>query len=342
MAVNTQFFGYNFVSRQFPYRFSQLMRCIPFFVITCLALSGSAAFAMETLRVGIFPNVTHAQGLVAANMSREGKGWFESRLGEPVKIEWMIYNAGSSAMEGIFTRALDMTFVGPSPAVNGYARANGKDVRVLSGAMRGGEALVVRGTDIRTPEDLRGKSIATPQLGNTQDVQCRSWLLDHGIKVTLTGGEARVIPTANPDILSLIQQNRLDAAWTVEPWVTRLIKEGGCQIFHADPNALTTILIGRVGFLNERPEIAKKFVQALDELTAWIKANPDEAKRRVRDELSAITKKEIKQSLVNEAWTRLVFDNSISVDPFESFIAKARQVGFLRASINLQNLIWNP
>lgn len=342
MSVITLKFGYHSASRKFPYRFSQLMHCIQFFAIAAIALSGSLGLAMETLHIGLFPNITHAQGLVAANMSREGKGWFESRLGEPIKIEWMIYNAGSSAMEGIFTRALDMTFVGPSPAVNGYARANGKDVRVLSGAMRGGEALVVRGANIRTPEDLRGKSIATPQLGNTQDVQCRSWLLDHGIKVTLTGGEARVIPTANPDTLSLMQQGRLDAAWTVEPWVTRLLNEGECHILHSDPNALTTILIGRVGFLNENPEIAKKFVQALEELTVWIKANPEEAKRRVRDELSAITKKEIKPSLVNEAWARLVFDNTISVDPFESFIAKARQVGFLRATINLQHLIWNP
>jgi NitT/TauT family transport system substrate-binding protein len=342
MSVNSQIFGFHTASRKFSYRFSQLIRGIPFFVIVCLALSATTMRAGETLHIGIFPNVTHAQGLVAANMSRQGKGWFESRLGEPIKIEWMIYNAGSSAMEGIFTGALDMTFVGPSPAINGYARANGKDVRVLSGAMRGGEALVVRGNDIHTPEDLRGKSIATPQLGNTQDVQCRSWLLDHGIKVTLIGGQARVIPTANPDILALIQQGRLDAAWTVEPWVTRLINEGGCQIFHSDPNALTTILIGRVAFLNEKPVLAKKFVQALDELTDWIKANPEEAKRRIRDELSAITKKEIKQALINEAWTRLVFENTISVDPFESFIAKARQVGFLRASINLEHLIWNP
>jgi NitT/TauT family transport system substrate-binding protein len=275
-------------------------------------------------------------------MSREGKGWFESRLGEAVKIEWLIYNAGSSAMEGIFTKAIDMTFVGPSPAVNAYARANGKDVRVLSGAMRGGEALVVRGESIRTPEDFLGKSIATPQLGNTQDVECRAWLINHNIKVTLVGGQARVIPTANPDTLALFQQGKLDAAWTVEPWVTRLVNEGGGRIFHTDPTALTTVLVGRIGFLDGKKEMAKKFLEAQQELTAWILANPAEARLRVRDELTAITKRDIKQSLIDEAWTRLVFSNEISVEPFEKFLAHAKQVGFLRAKVNLDQLIWKP
>jgi NitT/TauT family transport system substrate-binding protein len=307
-----------------------------------MVLMASTVSAQETLRIGIFPNITHAQGLVAANMSREGKGWFESRLGQAVKIEWLIYNAGSSAMEGIFTKAIDMTFVGPSPAVNAYARANGKDVRVLSGAMRGGEALVVRGESIRTPEDFLGKSIATPQLGNTQDVECRAWLIDHNIKVTLIGGQARVIPTANPDTLALFQQGKLDAAWTVEPWVTRLVNEGGGRIFYADPTSLTTVLVGRIGFLDGKKEMAKKFLEAQQELTAWILANPAEARLRVRDELTAITKRDIKQSLVDEAWTRLVFSNEISVEPFEKFLAHAKQVGFLRAKVNLDQLIWKP
>lgn len=298
--------------------------------------------AQQVIRVGMFPNVTHAQALVAANMTREGKGWFESRLGIPVKIEWMVYNAGPSAMEGIFTKAVDLTYVGPSPVVNAYARANGREIRVLSGSMRGGEALVVRGDSITKPEDFRGKTIATPQLGNTQDVECRAWLLDHGIKVTLVGGDARVIPTANPDILSLFKQGKLDAAWTVEPWVTRLLNEADGKIFFANEQALTTVLAGREAFLNENPALAKKFLEAHRELTAWVLANSDEAKRRVRDEISAITHKQIPADLVEAAWTRLVFDDSISPEPFRTFLAQAREVGFLRADVNLDKLIWQP
>lgn len=310
--------------------------------LTAVLLSAAALPAQQVIRVGLFPNVTHAQALVAANMSREGNGWFESRLGVPVKIEWMVYNAGPSAMEGIFTKAVDFTYVGPSPVVNAYARANGRDVRVLSGAMRGGEALLVRGDGITKPEDFRGKTIATPQLGNTQDVECRAWLISHGIKVTLVGGDARVIPTANPDILPLFQEGKIDAAWTVEPWVTRLINEAGGEIFFADRDALTTVLAGREEFLNDNPALAAKFLAAHHELTSWVLANPEEARKRVCDELSAIMHKKISADLVNEAWTRLVPADEISSAPFETFLAQARQVGFLRARVNLDQLIWHP
>ncbi len=309
--------------------------------LVALAATGATAHAERTLRIGLFPNITHAQGLVAANMSREGKGWFEERLGEPVRIEWMIYNAGPSAMEGIFTRSVDLTYVGPSPAVNAYARSGGKEIRVLSGSMRGGEALVVR-EGIAAASDLKGKTIATPQLGNTQDVEARAWLLKNGIKVTLVGGDARVIPTANPDILTLFKQGKLDAAWTVEPWVTRLIEEAGGRIFFADTNALTTILVGRVAFLKENTELAQRFRLAHEELTAWVLANPAEARQRIRDELSAITKREIPLSLVEKAWTRLFPESAISVDPFENFLAHAREVGFLRAKVDLSQLLWKP
>jgi NitT/TauT family transport system substrate-binding protein len=297
-----------------------------------------ATFAQEALRVGLFPNVTHAQGLVAANMSREGKGWFESRVGVP-KIDWFIYNAGPSAMEGLFTKAVDFTYVGPSPAVNAYARANGKVVRVVSGAMRGGSALVVSGDAIQKPDDLRGKVIATPQLGNTQDVECRAWLIEHGIKVTLVGGDAKVIPTANPDILALFKQNKLNAAWTVEPWVTRLIKEGGGRIFFEEKDPLTTILTVRQDLVENRRELVQKFTAAHRELTQWMIDNPEEAKKRVRDELSAITRKEIPLSLIEEAWTRLSPSNEISVEPFQKFLDQARLVGFLRAQVDLSKLV---
>jgi len=309
----------------------------------CIGLSSVGADeSLPTVRVGFFPNITHAQALVAANMTREGKGWFESRLRPPTKIEWHIYNAGPSAMEAFFTKAIDFTYVGPSPVVNAHARSNGKEVFVIAGAMRGGEALVVRGDGISSPDDFRGKTISTPQLGNTQDVECRAWLIDHGIKVTLVGGDARVIPTANPDMLQLFTQGKLDAAWTVEPWVTRLINEANGRIFYSDPHAVTTVLTARSGFLEENPDTARRFAAAHEELTAWMLANPEEARRRIRGELTAITRREIKQSLVDEAWPRLQPDTAISLEPFEKFLEKARKVGFLRARVKLDNLIWKP
>jgi NitT/TauT family transport system substrate-binding protein len=312
-------------------------------VFLCVAIVLAAlgpASAQTTLRVGLFPNVTHAQALVAKNFSREGHGWFEERLG--VEIEWFVFNAGPSAMEAIFARSIDFTYVGPSPTVNAYARANGRDVRVVAGAMRGGEALVVRADGIKKVEDFRDKTIATPQLGNTQDVECRAWLINNGIRVTLVGGDARVLPTANPDILLLFQQGKLDAAWTVEPWVSRLLTEAEGRIFLEPEDTVTTVLAGREEFLTANPDLSHKFATAHRELTQWIRDHPEEAQRRVRDELSALTRKEIPLALIQQAWTRLRFDDTISAEPFQSFLDQARLVGFLRAKIDLSNIVWNP
>jgi NitT/TauT family transport system substrate-binding protein len=313
--------------------------------LLCLAVLAAAfgvARAQTVVRVGLFPNVTHAQALVAKNLSSEGQGWFEKRLGPGTKIEWFVYNAGPSAMEAIFARSIDFTYVGPSPAVNAYARANGRDIRIVAGAMRGGDALVVRGEAIAKIEDFRGKAIATPQLGNTQDVACRAWLIKNGIRVTLVGGDARVLPTENPDMLALFEQGKLDAAWTVEPWVSRLLSEAKGRIFFEPEDSVTTVLAGREEFLKTNPGLAQAFVAAHRELTQWIRDHPEEAQRRVRNELSALTRKEIPLELIQRAWARLRFDDSISREPFEAFLDQARLVGFLRAKIDLSNLIWNP
>ena len=148
------------------------------------------------LRVGHFPNVTHAQGVIAHAMTnrakklQQGNGWFEERLGPGVKINWFVYNAGPSAMEALFADSIDLTYVGPSPALNAYTRSKGEEVRVIAGAAEGGAALVVqRDGRIRSPQDFKGRKIATPQFGNTQDVACRTWLQAGGLKVTPTGGD---------------------------------------------------------------------------------------------------------------------------------------------------------
>jgi NitT/TauT family transport system substrate-binding protein len=191
-------------------------------LFTLLAIVSDAT-AGETIRVGHFPNVTHVQGLVAQHLSRIGHGWFEERLGKDVKIDWYIYNAGPSAMEAILADSIDLTYVGPSPTLNAYSKSNGEEIRIIAGAATGGAALVVQpDSGLKQPADFRGKTIATPQLGNTQDVACRAWLANGGLKITQTGGDAFIIPTPNPDQLSLFQQKKLDAVWTVEPWVSRL------------------------------------------------------------------------------------------------------------------------
>ena len=219
-------------------------KLLPFFSLSFFMLLEAAAAEKVVLQVGHFPNISHAQALVAHQLSRQGKGWFEERLGSDVELKWRLFNAGPSAMESMFAGAVDITYVGPNPAINAFAKTRGRDIKILAGSADGGAALVVNpNLKIAKPSDFKGKKIGTPQLGNTQDVACRAWLIENGMKVKLTSGDAQVIATANPEQLPLFKQGELDAVWTVEPWVTRLEKEAGGKIFLEQKEAVTTILV---------------------------------------------------------------------------------------------------
>ncbi len=292
-----------------------------------------------TLRVGYFPNITHAQGIIGRETTREQKGWFEQRLGPEVTVQWYAYNAGPSAMEAIFAGSIDLTYVGPSPALNAYLRSEGDEIRVLAGAAEGGAALVVAGDgSITKPADFKGKRLATPQLGNTQDVAARSWLKQQGLHVTMTGGDVMVLPTANPDQLLLFQRHKIDAVWTVEPWVSRLELDAGGHVFLAQDDAITTILVSSVKFLKQHPALAAKFKAAHAELTAWINAHPEEAQALVRKGLSADTHSNVPAALVASSWRRLHFTDQVSPDRFASLVRDAQSVGFLRNAIPLDRM----
>ncbi len=302
------------------------------------ACSKTVVSANSPVRFGHFPNVTHVQGLVAHQLSRQGKGWFEARLGVPV--EWFVYNAGPSATEAIFARSLDVTYIGPSPTLNAYAKSKGTEMRILAGAADGGGGLVVRpAANIASPADFRGKKIATPQLGNTQDIQLRAWLSDNGIKVTQTGGDAIVLPTQNPDQLALFQKGDLDAVWTVEPWVTRLELEAGGKLFLEDKDTVVTLLASSAAFLKDRAELALKVRNAHNELTQWIKDNQAEARELIKAELKELTTKAPSDALLDRALARVILNNNIARTGLETMVSSAQKAGFLKDIPSLDALL---
>jgi NitT/TauT family transport system substrate-binding protein len=313
------------------------------FIITPALGLGSLASCRKkpdanVIRFGHFPNVTHVQGLVAHALSRQGKGWFEERLG--TKVEWFTYNAGPSATEAIFAGALDVTYIGPSPVLNAYAKSKGTEMRVLAGAANGGNSLVVRAdAGIHSPADFRGKKIASPQLGNTQDVQLRAWLLENGINVTLTGGDASILPTQNADQLALFENKDLDAAWTAEPWVTRLELESGGKIFLEDKETNVALLAASAAFVKDRAELAKKLAAAHHELTRWIQEHPAEARALVKNELTEEMKAAPKDEVLEKALSRVVVTSEISRPSLERMVASAQKVGFLKDIPDLGNLL---
>jgi NitT/TauT family transport system substrate-binding protein len=278
------------------------------------------------IRVGYFPNLTHAQALVG----RAG-GQFEKSLGPGVQIEWKAFNAGPAAIEAIFADAIDLTYVGPNPAVTGYVRSQGAAVRVIAGAASGGASLVVRqGAGIEKASDFHGKRVATPQLGNTQDVALRSWLRANGLKPREKGGDVQVLPITNADQFTLFLKGQLDAAWAPEPWASRLVRDAGGKIFIDErdlwPNHefVITDLIVRPQFLKEHPDVVKNFLRAHVELTDWIGKNPVQAKQILNQQLQKETGKPLEPAVLDDAFSRM----AVTYDPIRSALQKATQQAF--------------
>lgn len=278
------------------------------------------------LRVGAFPNITHAQAMVG-----KANGWFDQAMGAQVKIEWTSFNAGPSAIEALFAGAVDMTYVGPNPAINGYVRSNGEALRVVAGAASGGASLVVRNNaGINRPEDFHGKRIASPQFGNTQDVALRNWLKNHGMKTTDRGGDVQIVPMANPDQMTLFLKKELDAAWTPEPWATRLIHEGNGRLFVDErtlwPNGefVVGLLIVNTKFLKAHSDLVKKWIRAHIELSDWINSHPAEAKKLLNQQIQHETSRALPSSELDEAFSRM----EVTYDPLHDALNAAAKLAY--------------
>jgi len=311
--------------------------------ILLTALTAVSVSAETKIRVGHFPNITHAQGVIAHALSRQGKGWFEERMGEDKKIEWFVYNAGPSEMDAIFARSIDLTYVGSGPALNAYTKAKGEEIRLIAGAANGGSGLVVQSDqNLKAPADFRGKKIATPQLGNTQDISCRAWLTEGRLKITQLGGDAQVLPTQNPDQLGLFREKKVDAVWTVEPWLSRLEQEASGKVIVEEKEVATTILVSSVKFLNEQRDLAKRFAQAHVELTDWIIKNPEEAQRLIKAELLEETKSDMTPQVIAAAWKRIVFTSETPRAAVEKFMQNSVRAGFIKTAPDLSKLFEKP
>jgi NitT/TauT family transport system substrate-binding protein len=279
----------------------------------------------QVLHLGYFPAVTHAQAILGVS-----QGTFQRALGPDIALEATPFNAGPEAVEAIFAGSLDMAYVGANPAINAHVRSKGGGVRIIAGSASGGAALVVRGdANILSASDLRGKRLATPQLGNTQDVAARSWLLGKGL---VPGKDVDVVPLKNPDQLAMMKRKDLDAVWTVEPWVSRLVREAGGRVF-LDERELwpggafaTTVLLVNTRYLKEHPDLIRRWLKAHVELTQWVLSRPDEARRIVNQELGRITGKALPDEVIADSFARIQF----TWDPLTATIAESARRAFLQ------------
>jgi NitT/TauT family transport system substrate-binding protein len=262
-----------------------------------------------TLRLGYFPNINHAQAVIGF-----GNGDFQKALGNNIKVQTTVFNAGPSAIEALLAKRIDATYVGPNPAINGYVVSDGKDLKIIAGSSSGGASFVVRNdVSINSPKDLAGKRLASPELGNTQDIALRSYLLENGLKTTDQGGNVVLTPIANPDILTLFLKKQLDGAWVPEPWATRLVKEANGRIFLDEKSIwpggkfVTANIAVSTDYLKNNPDVISKLLSAHVNETVWINNHKDSAIQAFNTQVKKLTGKSIPQDELKQAFSRIDF-----------------------------------
>jgi NitT/TauT family transport system substrate-binding protein len=273
------------------------------------------------VRVGFFANVTHAPALVAQQLRL-----FETFLGKDgTKVEYTAFNAGPSVIEAMKGGAIDVSYIGPNPSISGYTSTGGTLLRVVSGATSAGAQFVVK-PNISSVNDLKGKKIATPQLGNTQDVALRSWLKDNGLSTSTTGGAAvTVVPTDNATTLTLFKRGDVDGAWLPEPWASRLVVEAGAKVFLDEKELwpggqfVTTNIIAAQPFLAKYPGTVRSILQANNSAIKYIAANVAKSKDVVQEQITKWTGKPLPDAVITRSWGNLRF----TWDPLPLTLAKS-------------------
>jgi NitT/TauT family transport system substrate-binding protein len=272
------------------------------------------------LRLGYFPNVTHAPAIIGVEA-----GLFAEALGDGVALAPATFNAGTEVIEAMFSGGLDASFIGPNPAINGYAKSNGEALRIVAGTTSGGASLVVR-NGIDSPADLAGATLATPSLGNTQDVALRAWLAEQGYATdTSGGGDVRITPQDNADTLAAFQSGALDGAWVPEPWATRLVEEGGGTVLVDEADLwpggefVTTHLIVATEFLDEHPEVVRDLIAGLGAAVDRANADAAASQELVNDGIEEVTTSRLTDATIAGAWEHLTF----TLDPIAASLQES-------------------
>jgi NitT/TauT family transport system substrate-binding protein len=279
------------------------------------------------LRLGYFANVTHAPALVGLQ-----EGILDKDLGD-VKVTTQVFNAGPAAIEALTAGAIDATYIGPNPSINTFIQSAGASARIIAGAATGGAALVVA-DGIDSPDDLAGTTLASPQLGNTQDVALRVWLADQGYKTdTAGGGDVHITPTENAQTLTLFQQGSIQGAWLPEPWVSRLVIDAGAHVLQdeadlwPDGEFPTTVLLVRADFLKDHPDVVEDLLQAHVDSVNWIADNPDEVAGAVNAQLEADTGKALSDEVITRALEHVSFSVDPHADTFDKLVKNGLEAG---------------
>ncbi|MCF2538206.1 MULTISPECIES: ABC transporter substrate-binding protein [Streptomyces] len=262
----------------------------------------------DTVKIGYFPNLTHATALVGVQ-----EGLLQKELGG-TKIEPSTFNAGPSEIEALNSGSIDIGWIGPSPSINGYTKAQGKNLRIISGSASGGVKLVVNPKKIKSLKDVKGKKIATPQLGNTQDVALLNWISEQGWKVDAESGkgDVSVVRTDNKITPDAYKSGSIDGAWVPEPTASKLVADGAKVLLDEselwpDKKFVITNIIVSQSFLKEHPDVVEAVLRGSVKTNEWINANPDRAKASANKALESLSGKALPANVLDPAWKSIAF-----------------------------------
>ncbi|MGW6062570.1 aliphatic sulfonate ABC transporter substrate-binding protein [Streptomyces sp. NPDC055189] len=258
---------------------------------------------LDEVKIGYFPNLTHATALVG-----DQEGLFQKELGA-TKAKYTQFNAGPSEIEALNSKSIDIGWIGPSPSINGYTKSQGKNLRIIGGSASGGVKLVVNPDKIKSLDDVKGKKIATPQLGNTQDVAFLNWIKEKGWKVDAESGkgDVSVVRTDNKITPDAYKSGSIDGAWVPEPTASKLVAEGGKAILDEadlwpDKKFVITNIIVSQEFLKEHPKVVEAVLRGSVKTNQWIKDNPEKAKASANAALKEASGKELPADVIDPAW----------------------------------------
>ncbi|MBW8792647.1 MAG: aliphatic sulfonate ABC transporter substrate-binding protein [Streptomyces sp.] len=265
---------------------------------------GSRKLSADTVRIGYFPNLTHMTALAG-----EQEGFFQKELGG-TKAEYVAFDAGPTEIEALNAGSVDIGWIGPSPAINGYTRSGGKSLRIVSGSASGGVKLVVNPKKIKSLEDVKAKRIATPQLGNTQDVAFLNWIADQGWKVDAQSGkgDVSVVRTDNKITPDAYKAGSIDGAWVPEPTASKLVSEGAsvlldeADLWPGRKFVITQVVVSQ-RFLKEHADVVEAVLRGSVRTNAWIRSHPAEAKLAVNRALGSAGGRPLPRAVLDRAWS---------------------------------------
>ncbi len=300
------------------------------FIVGILANSDETTHENK-IRVAYFPNINHAVPIIGME-----KGTFQSQIGNNTVIEPMLFDAGPQVIESIFAGSIDIAYVGPGPAINGFLKSENHNIKILSGAASGGASFIVHpNSKINSVADFEGKRIAAPQIGNTQDISLRSYLSENGLKPAEKGGSVIVLNIPNPDIYTLFAKGDIDAAWVPEPTATILVQQlDGKRLFNEEElwpghKFASVLLIAREEYVNQNPEVINKWLEAHQQTVNWINSNPEQTRMIFIQFMKKETGKSLSDGLVDEALSNLEITSDPIVSSIHTFAKRADSLGYL-------------